>query len=247
MKVKKKKNNKSSLLISITASLLLVSALVIGVYAAFIKIKSAFPVRRVIFIGNKHLTSDELRALSGVRRNANLITLSGKKVSKKLLESPWIRSVSVRKEFPDTLSVTVSEVVPFALLDVNGHLFIINEKGELLEELKGNIIPFLPIITGDPSREGEGLSEALTLAKTMNDMGLSSERDQIEIVLSKPQELTSVIDGMVVKVGVGDYKEKLQRLLELEEDIQRRQITVDYIDVRFANRVVVKPIKEVIR
>jgi cell division septal protein FtsQ len=77
MKVKKKKNNKSNLLISITVSLLLVSALVIGAYAAFIKIKSAFPVRRVIFIGNKHLTSDELRTLSGIRRNANLITLSG--------------------------------------------------------------------------------------------------------------------------------------------------------------------------
>lgn len=246
MKVKKKKN-KSSLLISIAVSLLLVSALVIGAYAAFVKIKSAFPVRRVTFIGNKHLTADELRVISGIRRNANLITLSGKKVSEKLLESPWIRSVSVRKEFPDTLSVTVSEVVPFALLDVNGRLFIINEKGELLEELKGNTIPFLPIITGDPSRESEGLSEALTLAKAMNDMGLSSERDQIEIVLSKPQELTSVIDGMAVKIGAGEYREKLERLIELEEDIQRRKITVDYIDLRFANRVVVKPIKEVIR
>jgi cell division protein FtsQ len=76
---------------------------------------------------------------------------------------------------------------------------------------------------------------------------LSSERDQIEIVLSKPEELSSIIDGMVVKVGAGEYKEKLERLLELEEDIQSRQITVDYIDLRFANRVVVKPIKEVIR
>jgi cell division protein FtsQ len=76
---------------------------------------------------------------------------------------------------------------------------------------------------------------------------LSSERDQIEIVLSKPEELSSIIDGMVVKVGAGEYKEKLERLLQLEEDIQRRQITVDYIDLRFANRVVVKPIKEVIR
>jgi cell division protein FtsQ len=81
----------------------------------------------------------------------------------------------------------------------------------------------------------------------MNGMGLSSERDQIEIVLSKPEELSSIIDGMVVKVGAGEYKEKLERLLELEEDIQSRQITVDYIDLRFANRVVVKPIKEVIR
>jgi len=246
MKIKKK-TNKSSLFINIAVSLLLVSALVVGVYASFVKIKSAFPVRRVIFIGNKHLTSDELRALSGIRRNASLITLSGKKVSKNLLGSPWIESVSVRKEFPDTLSIIVSEVMPFALLDLKGRLFIINQKGDLLEELKGNVIPFLPIITGDPSREKEGFSEALTLAQTMNGMGLSSERDQIEIVLSKPEELSSIIDGMVVKVGAGEYKEKLERLLELEEDIQRRQIAVDYIDLRFANRVVVKPIKEVIR
>lgn len=246
MKVKKKKN-KSSLIIGITASLLLISVLAIATYAAFIKIKSAFPVRRITFIGNKHLTADELRALSGIRRNASLLTLSSEKVSEKLLGSPWIKSVSVRKEFPDTLSVTVSEVVPFALLDLNGHLFIINEKGDLLEELKGNTIPFLPMITGDPSREREGFSEALTMAKAMNDKGLSSERDQIEVVLSKPQELTAIIDGMVVKIGAGEQREKLERLLELEEDIQRRRIAVDYIDLRFANRVVVKPIKEVIR
>jgi len=81
----------------------------------------------------------------------------------------------------------------------------------------------------------------------MIDMGMSSERDQIEIVLSKPHELTSIIDGMTVKIGVGEYREKLERLVELEEDIQRRKIMVDYIDLRFANRVVVKPIKEVIR
>lgn len=246
MKVKKKKN-KSSLIIGITASLLLVSVLAIATYAAFIKIKSAFPVRRITFIGNKHLTADELRALSGIRRNASLLTLSSEKVSEKLLGSPWIKSVSVRKEFPDTLSVTVSEVVPIALLDLNGHLFIINEKGDLLEELKGNTIPFLPMITGDPFREREGFSEALTMAKAMNDKGLSSERDQIEVVLSKPQELTAIIDGMVVKIGAGEQREKLERLLELEEDIQRRRIAVDYIDLRFANRVVVKPIKEVIR
>jgi len=247
VKIKKKKTNKKGLFTNIGVSLLLVLTLAVGVYAAFIKIKSAFPVRRVIFIGNRHLTADELRTLSGIRRNASLLTLSGGKVIEKLLGSPWIKSVSVRKEFPDTLSVIVSEVEPFALLDLKGRLFIINEKGDLLEELKGDTVPFLPIITGDPSREREGFSEALTLARAMNEKGLSSERDQIEIVLSKPEELTSVIDGMVIKIGAGEYKEKLERLLEIEEDIQRRKITVDYIDLRFANRVVVKPIKEVIR
>jgi cell division protein FtsQ len=245
MKVKKKKN-KGSLLIGITAFVLLVSALVTVAYISVIKIKAAFPIKRINFTGNKHLTVDELRALTGIHRNESLITLSGKKISQMLLKSPWIKSVRVRKEFPETLSISVSEVVPFALLDVNGHIFLTNDKGTLLEELKDNPIPFLPIITGDPFKEKEGFSEALTLAKTMNDMGFSSERDQIEIVLSKPQELTSIIDGTVIKIGAGEYREKLERLLELEEEIKKRKIPVDFIDLRFANRVVVKPIKEVI-
>jgi len=245
MKAKKKKN-KSSLLIGITAFVLLVSALATVAYISYIKIISAFPIKRTIFTGNKHLTIDELRALAGIHGKESLIALSGKSVSQRLLKSPWIRSASVSKVFPDILSIVISEVVPFALLDVNGHIFLTDDKGNLLEELKDNTIPFLPIITGDPFKEKEGFSEALTLAKTMIDMGFSSERDQIEIVLSKPQELTSVIDGTVVKIGVGEYREKLERLLELQEEIQRRKIPVDYIDLRFANRVIVKPIKEVI-
>ncbi|HYA12592.1 MAG TPA: FtsQ-type POTRA domain-containing protein [Thermodesulfovibrionales bacterium] len=245
MKAKKKKN-KSSLLIGITAFVLLVSALATVAYISYIKVISAFPVKKIIFNGNKHLTIDELRALAGIHGKESLIALSGKSVSQRLLKSPWIRSASVSKVFPDTLSIVISEVVPFVLLDVNGHIFLSDDKGNLLEELKDNTIPFLPIITGDPFKEKEGFSEALTLAKTMIDMGFSSERDQIEIVLSKPQELTSVIDGTVVKIGIGEYREKLERLLELQEEIQRRKIPVDYIDLRFANRVVVKPIKEVI-
>jgi hypothetical protein len=35
--------------------------------------------------------------------------------------------------------------------------------------------------------------------------------------------------------------------MELEEEIKSRRIPVDYIDLRFANRVVVKPVNEVIR
>jgi len=80
----------------------------------------------------------------------------------------------------------------------------------------------------------------------MNDMGLASERDQIEIVISKPQELTAIIDGVVLKIGSGEYRAKLERLLDLEEEIKRKNIPIDYIDLRFANRVVLKPIKEVI-
>ena len=246
MKKAKKKTNKRSILMKITALTLLISALAIAIYVSLLTIKAAFPIKRLVFIGNKHLTADELRTLINLHGNDSLIALTGNDVSHRLLKSPWIRSVNVRKQFPETLSLSINEVVPFALLDMNGHLFIIDEKGKLLEELKNNPIPFLPVITGNPFKEKEGFSEAINLAKTMNDMGLASERDQIEIVISKPQELTAIIDGVVLKIGSGEYRAKLERLLDLEEEIKRKNIPIDYIDLRFANRVVLKPIKEVI-
>lgn len=215
-------------------------AVIVYIYSPPISL--VLPVKHIVFIGNRHLTDDELRVLAEVRANQSLVAISNKKVSQKLLKSPWIRSVSVRKELPDTLLLLIEEAIPFALLDMNSHLFIVDDKGKLLEELKGGSIPFLPVITGDPFRESEGLSEAIKLAKLMNSKGFSSERDQIEIFAGKPHELTVTIDGTIVKMGSGKYEEKLERLIAIEDELKNRGIPLDYIDLRFENRAIVKPI-----
>lgn len=201
------------------------------------------PIKHFVFTGNRHLTDDELRELTGIRDHESLIIISNRKVGKRLLKSPWILSVSVRKEIPDTLSFEIKEAVPFALLDMNGHLFLIDESGNLLEEIRGDSIPFLPVLTGDPFNEKEGFYDALKLATLMKDRRFSLERDYIEIIVSKPHDLTVKIDGTVVKMGSGMYKAKLEKLLELEEKIKTSGILVDYIDLRFANKAIVKPIK----
>ncbi len=224
------------------AVFIVIFAIAIFIYIYLRPVRSVLPIKHVVFTGNKHLTDDELKVLTGVNVNDSLITISNKKVSLRLLKSPWIKSISVRKQFPDTLSLVIEEAVSFALLDMNSHLFLIDEKGKLLEELKGDSIPFLPVITGDPFREKEGFSEALSLARLMNDKGFSPGRDHIDIFARKPHELTVTIDGTVVKMGSGMLEEKLKRLIELEDEIKNRGIPVDYIDLRFAGKAIVKPI-----
>jgi cell division septal protein FtsQ len=76
----------------------------------------------------------------------------------------------------------------------------------------------------------------------MNDRGFLSGTDHIEIMIRKPHELALTIDGTVVKMGDGRYEEKLERLINLENEIKSRGIFVDYIDLRFANKAIVKPI-----
>ncbi|MBA3060332.1 MAG: cell division protein FtsQ [Nitrospirae bacterium] len=127
----------------------------------------------------------------------------------------------------------------------------VDDKGNLLEELKGESIPFLPIISGDPFKNSpDVLGEVFNLVRTMKDKGFIAVKDRIEIIIphgAGPEDISMQVDGMLVKVGHGEYEEKLQRLLELEDEIMRRGIPVDYIDLRFANKVIVKPINEVIR
>ena len=208
---------------------------------------SAFHIRKVVFTGSNHLTDEELRTLAGLAGNENLLTVSGGRIFRKMMESPWIRSVAVRKEFPGCLHILIKEAEPFALLDMKGRLFIVDEQGRMLEELKDSPIPFLPIIAGSPFEKKEVFSEAIHLAKAIKGTGLLGRKDHIEIIAQKPQEMSVNLDGVVVKVGTGEYEEKIGRLMELEEEIRRRQIPVDYIDLRFANKVVVKAVNEVIR
>jgi cell division protein FtsQ len=195
--------------------------LVVGIYFMSLNFKAYFHIKEIVFHGNTHLSDEELTDLAGLRGKENLITISSRTLFEKMSSSPWIRSASIRKVLPDKLHIYIKESEPFALLDLNGSLFIVDEKGKMLQELKDSPIPFLPVISG------------------------TSFCNQ-DIFLEGPQEMSVNLDGIVVKVGKGDYKEKLLRLMDIEEEIQKRKIHVDYIDLRFANRVVVKPMSEVI-
>jgi cell division protein FtsQ len=216
-------------------------------YLAVVSVRHSFIINKVVFTGNVHLPDEELKNLAGLKGGENLFTLSGGAIYRKISASPWIRYAAVRKEFPDTLHILVREAEPLALLDMKGRLFMVDEKGKMLEELRESSMPFLPIISGDPYGEKEVFSEAIHLVSTIKETGLLSRKNHIEVIAHKLQEIALNLDGTVVKIGTGDYGDKLTRLVELEEEIKGRHIPVDYIDLRFADRVVVKPVNEVIR
>jgi len=229
--------------------------LITGAYWGFkfvINVANAalFPVREIVFSDNKHLSEAELKTIIGLKGDEGLLKLSSRELETRLLKSPWIKAASFRKDFPHRLLVKIEESMPYALLEMNNRTFFVDDNGKLLEEMKGEAIPFLPVISGDPFKNSSVLPEVLSLIRTMKDKGFVGAKDRIEVIIphgAGPEDITMQVDGTLVKVGYGEYEEKLQRLLELEDEIMRRGIPVDYIDLRFANKVVVKPVNGVIR
>jgi cell division protein FtsQ len=219
----------------------------LGVYYA--KDLRVFKLKEVVFYGNGHLKDNELKRLMGIEGGEDLLRLSSDRLAFGLMSSPWVVDVGVRKEFPHRLLVRVTETEPAALLQKRGKMFLIDGNGKVLERLKGKGNPFLPIIIGDEFSNNKTFGEALLLAGVVRELGLSKEKKRVEItgLSGGPENLAIRVEGMAIKLGEGGYREKLSRLFELSGEIRKRNINVEYVDLRFANRVVVKPVKEVIR
>lgn len=245
MRIKKKRSRISiSRLIIKSVIFACLLSLIISVYLIIDKnLKlNLFTLKQIIFIGNKHLTDLELMQMAGIRKDASLIQISNGEVCKKLLSSPWIKKVNVRKELPDRLTIVIKETEPFALLDMKGRFFIIDDQGKLLEEIQGGSVPFLPVISSDPFRNREVFLEGLQLVRALQKEGLINNKETVAVLADKLSELSLVIDGVYVKIGPYDYQEKLQKFTQLEDFIKSKGINVEYIDLRFKKRAYVKPI-----
>ncbi|MDA8172132.1 MAG: FtsQ-type POTRA domain-containing protein [Nitrospiraceae bacterium] len=220
-------------------------ALVVAACAAlfgYMRSNGMFPLRKVVFEGNKNLSNGELLALLKVRAGQNMLELSRKDLSERLLASPWVQQAAVRKEIlTGRIAVRVDERKPFVIIRRDGVMWLADIQGRLLEPMRAGVAPFLPVIDSDVKDYPDTFREAVLLARCLRDRGYFQRPIQI-MAACPPEDLSMQSADEVVRVGFGDYGQKLNMLAELESEIAKRQIKASVIDLRFANRVIVTPV-----
>ena len=215
-------------------------------FGAFFLIRHFLHVTDIVFIGNHHLKDDELSALCKIRKNRELFGVSGIDIYQGLKQSPWIKDAVVRKELSGRVLIKVTERLPVALLSIADKPFLIDKEGVILEQMKEGSILLLPVIKGiDPVSNRETYDEAVRFVGVLYDKRLLSYNGGVEITGQKPEDITLNIDKIMIKVGAGDFEKKLERLAFVRDEIQKRNMTVEYIDLRFANKIIVKPAHQV--
>ncbi|RJQ57036.1 MAG: FtsQ-type POTRA domain-containing protein [Nitrospiraceae bacterium] len=200
----------------------------------------AFYVRDFQVSGNKHLDKRDIESMLNIRREP-LLDLRLKEIETKLKRSAWIRNVSLRWLLPGTLVINVEEASPRALLSYGGEMFLVNEEGNIMEALEEQATPFLPVLKGIDPRYKKVMSEAMRLVEALTAKNAVADRQYVEIGLES-YGLTANIDGEFIMVGYGQYLEKFDRWVELEPELQKRGVPIQYIDLRFKDSVIVKPV-----
>ncbi len=218
---------------------LLAAALCLAVFSL---VRHFLHVTEIVFIGNHHLKNEELSALCKIRKNSELFGVSGREIYKGLKQSPWIKDAVVRKELSGVVLIKVTERLPVALLSLADKHFLIDNEGTVLEQMKEGSILLLPMIKDiDPVRNRETYAEAVSFVRVLYDKRVVPYNGDVEITGQEPEDITLKIDKIMIKVGKGDFEKKLERLAFVRDEIEKRNMTVEYIDLRFANKIIVKP------
>ncbi len=204
-----------------------------------------FRVKDVLISGNYHLGEEDVLSKIDIGDGESLLRLSSQALEGSLKRDAWIKKVSLRRQFPDTLLIKIEEAVPKALLSFNKQMFLIDEDGNILEKIKGEGTPFLPVIKNiNPKKDREGILEILKLIDVLNEKNIVVGKESVEIGLKSYGPVIN-IGGEIIKVGYGRYSEKFDRWKELESEVRKRGVPIKYVDLRFKDSVIVKPLKRI--
>ena len=211
----------------------------------------ALTVKRITVSGNTKLSRGEVVALLDGMRGRNMVFLDLEDWRQKLTGSPWVADAALRRVLPGTVDVFISERLPMGIARIADALYLIDERGAIIDEFGPNYADFdLPIIDGLSAapQDGGALVDdvraalaAKLLASVRDHPGLAKRVSQIDV--SDQRDVVVILKGdtAMVRVGEDQFAERLQSYVDLSPALRERVPDIDYVDLRFDERVYVRP------
>jgi len=209
-----------------------------------------FTIQAYDIKGAESLSHREVISLSGLKTGETLIDKELRNVEKNIARSPYVKSVSVRLQYPSTVQIFLTEYTPIAFIQTN-QLKLVDRYGRVLPIPVEKDLNDLPVIIAKNTIEindGSVISDtllygALDLLYTAQNVSVDLSQIISEInLLGKMPQLRLVQGGAELKIA---RENVVSQLLTFDFFLKKKISTdflqrVSYVDLRFKNRVVVK-------
>jgi len=208
-------------------------------------------VDRLTVTGNTRLSRGEIVALLDGLRGQNMITADLESWRNKLRSLPWVAEVSMRRVLPGTIAVVVLEREPIGVGRIGDSLYLIDRHGSIIDSFGPNYAELdLPIIDGLEASPSEGglmvdQARAALAVRIIDDFDtrpdLAARVSQVDVTDVHDAVVILKGDTAVLRIGNEQFLKRLQAYVELAPALRERIPQIDYADLRFGERVYVKP------
>jgi cell division protein FtsQ len=191
-----------------------------------------FPVHEITVRGElSHTTSVQIAQAVRGRIGGNIFALDLSEVRDALQQLPWVRSVSVRRVWPDRVEVRLEEYVPFAHWGASA---LVDSEGDRINARSDAPLPFL---SGPDGTEAEVTQRFRSFAALLAPLGKRPVR--VELTPRYAWRLW-LDDGLQVVLGrdTADYPvaARLARFVAVyAETLGKSPQRYTYVDLRYPN------------
>jgi cell division septal protein FtsQ len=239
------------------AARLLALTMVLG-YAAYrgvalIAAASSLQIGHMVVRGTERLSTGEVLALVEGLRGQNILSVRLDDWQQKLLSSPWVESATIRRVLPSTVEIAIYERRPMGIGRLGTAMYLIDGKGVIIDEYGPAYADIdLPIIDGIAAapQHGDSMIDIARAEFAGRVIGALATRPEIagrvsQIDVANLHDAIVILDGDPALLHLGDteFVARLQQYIDLAPALHERLDGIDYVDLRFDERMYVRPPK----
>jgi len=201
--------------------------------------------------GNRRLATGEVLALVDDLKGAHILKADLEAQRTRLMSSAWVKAATLRRVLPSTIEIAIVERSPVGLGRFGDRLYLVDEWGTIIDEYGPNFADFdFPIIEGlsPASQDGDLVVDerraalaASLLREVSRRADLAARISQIDVRDSYDAVVLLSGDPALLHLGRERFLERLESYLELAPALRTRIAEIDYVDLRFDQRVYVRP------
>ena len=212
-------------LLFFSALLVLVSLGATLIYGyRFITTTPALGLTEITVTGNMRLTYGQVLEIAGLRLGQNILGVNVTRVEAALSQNPWTQFVTVRRELPDKLFISLVERQPSFWVRQDGALYFADAKGAVITRLSPGDSASLPLLEIAPEL-GDQHKVLEDMVARMNKQDLPFALGQMAWVkFTESGQVEMYLDGLRVRVRaeLSDWETHFSRIETVWRDLKLR-------------------------
>jgi cell division protein FtsQ len=182
-----------------------------------------------------HVNQEEIQRLVEPLINGGILSLNLAEIRSQLELQPWVETVTVSRQWPGGLVISVVEEVPIARWGEQGFL---NSRGEMLMIADNSKLGHLPLLQGEEHTERSIMKAYREIAQLLQPVNLKInglKRD------SRGAWWLHLSNGLELVVGRDHVMEKMRRfLLVWMSELKEKVGQIERVDIRYDNGIAVR-------
>ncbi|HUF46877.1 MAG TPA: FtsQ-type POTRA domain-containing protein [Vicinamibacterales bacterium] len=207
-------------------------------------------VDRIVVRGTERLSATDVEGLLDGLRGQHILGVDFDEYRRRVLESPWVERVTLWRLLPSTVEVTVVERAPLALARLDDQLYLVDHAGVIIDGFgPAHADLDVPIVDGLMRRPAErgAIVDLDRIGLTARFLAALEPRPDLLrrlslIDVTNGSDLVALLgaDPVLLHLGDAEFVQRLDKYLSLAPTLRERFDGLEYVDLRFGERVPVR-------